>query len=256
VAARLAAGHPPRRPPSPAPGSAPAAEDAPRTASELLTAGVRAAVGLGWAASAPVASAAMTFGAPGGALVRSAVLARAPAGGERLEALHAEMDALGARFDGRLRIACVDRATGHRVVFGAPGAPPATVADAVVASCSIPWRFAPVTIEGREYVDGGVWSATNLDAAPGGRGTQVLCVDPIAGLPAGAGRGLDALRGAFTVAAQIELQGLRARGAQVRHVRPDAAATAAFGPDLMDERPAAEALAHGYAQGLALGTRG
>src|SRR3712207_8755825 len=49
-----------------------------------------------------------------------------------------------------------------RVVFGKPGAPRASVADAVTASCSIPWVFRPVEIGDREYVDGGAWSLTNL----------------------------------------------------------------------------------------------
>ena len=65
-------------------------------------------------------------------------------------------------------------------MFGAPGSPPASVAQAVLASCSIPWVFAPVEIGGREYVDGGVWSPTNLDATPARRGTEVLCLNPTA----------------------------------------------------------------------------
>ena len=88
----------------------------------------------------------------------------------------------GAEFDGRLRIAAVDRRSGKRVMFGAPGAPPASVAQAVLASCSIPWVFAPVKIGGREYVDGGVWSPTNLDATPARRGTEVLCLNPTAAM--------------------------------------------------------------------------
>ena len=67
---------------------------------------------------------------------------------------------------------------GRRVVFGAPGAPRGDgrrggrrlVRGAVV--------FAPVTIGGREYVDGGVVEPRrNLDAAPAGRDTEVLCLD-------------------------------------------------------------------------------
>ena len=41
-------------------------------------------------------------------------------------------------------------------MFGASGAPAASVPDAVAASCAIPGVFAPVRIAGREYVDGGV----------------------------------------------------------------------------------------------------
>ncbi len=85
----------------------------------------------------------------------------------RSTASAATSNSSAARFDGRLRIAAVDRARGKRVMFGAPDEPKATVTEAVLASCAVPWIFAPVEIGGREYVDGGVWSPTNLDAAPG-----------------------------------------------------------------------------------------
>jgi NTE family protein len=52
---------------------------------------------------------------------------------------------------------------GHRVVFGRDGAPRAHVADAVAASCAIPSFFAPVTVGGVDYVDGGAHSPTNAD---------------------------------------------------------------------------------------------
>ncbi len=57
----------------------------------------------------------------------------------------------------------LDYETGRRVVFGAPGAPAAGLSDAVLASCAIPGWFEPVTIGGHRYVDGGMWSATNVD---------------------------------------------------------------------------------------------
>ena len=119
--------------------------------------------------------------APAGALARAAVLRRAPRPERTLGGLGGHIEALGARFDGRLRIVAVDRANGSRVMFGAPDAPRATVAEAVLASCAVPWIFAPVEIGGREYVDGGVWSPTNLDAVPAGRGSRVLALIPTAG---------------------------------------------------------------------------
>jgi NTE family protein len=61
------------------------------------------------------------------------------------------------------RAVALDYETGRRVIFGAPGAPAAGLSQAVVASCAIPGWFEPVTIEGRRYVDGGTWSATNAD---------------------------------------------------------------------------------------------
>ncbi|MBW8806820.1 MAG: patatin-like phospholipase family protein [Catenulisporales bacterium] len=64
-----------------------------------------------------------------------------------------------------LRIVALDFATGRRVTFGSPRAPRTTLAAAVTASCAIPGWFAPVVIDGRRYVDGGMWSATNVDVA-------------------------------------------------------------------------------------------
>jgi NTE family protein len=50
----------------------------------------------------------------------------------------------GSWADGRTWIAAMDYDTGQRVLFGRPGAPPASLADAVVASCSIPGWYEPV----------------------------------------------------------------------------------------------------------------
>jgi NTE family protein len=206
---------------------------------------------VGWAASAPLTGAALAVGAPAGALARAAVLGRAAGRGYPLTQLRTRVARWGARFDGRLRVCTVDRRTGRRTVFGAPGAPETTVADAVCASCAIPFVFAPVRIGDREYVDGGAWSVTNLDAARVGRDTRVLCLDPVAGL-GGGDRRAAALRGAFRVASALEIQGLRRRGARVTHIAPDHAAAAAMGPNYMEPSRATPALAAGYAQGLRL----
>ena len=63
-----------------------------------------------------------------------------------------------ARFDGRLRVCTVDRRSGRRVVFGAPGRPrPAwpTPCRRRARSRACSRRCA---IDGREYVDGGAWA--------------------------------------------------------------------------------------------------
>jgi NTE family protein len=70
---------------------------------------------------------------------------------------------MGDRWPEGLRICAVRRTDGARVVFGREGSPPAKLAPAVLASCAIPGYFAPITIEGKEYVDGGVHSVTNAD---------------------------------------------------------------------------------------------
>src|SRR3954465_602828 len=118
------------------------------------------------AAATPLAPLALAATAPAGRIARAAVLRGAPRPAPTPRDLGGHIDRLGARFDGRLRVAAVDRASGRRVMFGAPEAPRATIAQAVLASCAVPWIFAPVEIGGREYVDGGVWSPTNLDAVP------------------------------------------------------------------------------------------
>jgi NTE family protein len=176
------------------------------------------------------------------------VLGRAPTTGRSLGRLREEVDRWGVRFDGRLRVCTVDRASGRRVVFGAPGAPRATVAEAVEASCSVPWVFRTVTIGGRRYVDGGAWSLTNLDAAPAGRDTHVLCLTVAGGAgPVTSPAGL--LRAAARPAAAVEAAILRNAGAEVRTIAPDADAAGALGANLLDPRGAAAALAAGYAQG-------
>ncbi len=62
-----------------------------------------------------------------------------------------------------LWICSMDYDTGRRVAFGRDGAPAASLAQAVMASCAIPAWFEPVRIGGRDYVDGGACSATSVD---------------------------------------------------------------------------------------------
>jgi NTE family protein len=175
-------------------------------------------------------------------------LSRVPAGGRPLTELRREVDRWGARFDGRLRICTVERRTGRRVVFGAPGAPSAAVAEAVQASCAVPWVFQPVTIGDRVYVDGGAWSLTNLDAAPAGRDTHVLCLSVTAGGMSQATSPAGLLRAAARPAIAVEIAAVRRRGAHVKLVGPDTD----LGTNLLDPRGAPAALAAGFAQGRKL----
>jgi NTE family protein len=70
---------------------------------------------------------------------------------------------IGDRWPDGLRICAVRRTDGARIVFGRPGAPCTRLAPAVLASCAIPGYFKPVTIDGTQYIDGGVHSVTNAD---------------------------------------------------------------------------------------------
>jgi NTE family protein len=148
-------------------------------------------------------------------------------------------------------VTAVDRDSGRRVVFGSPGAPAASVARAVEASCTVPWLFAPVSIDGREYVDGGVWSPTNMDAAPAGRGSQVLCLNPTASL-SGSADIVGVFRRVSRLAATAEAMVLRRRGASVEVVGPDRECAEAMGLNLMDRSRGQATISAGYAQGLAL----
>jgi NTE family protein len=200
---------------------------------------------------APVVAAGLE---PAGAALRAAVLRRGRRPTREIPQLRRTLERMDGRFDGRLRIAAVDLASGRRVVFGAPGAPSASVADAVLASCAVPWMFRPVTIGGREYVDGGAWSAANLDAAPVRRGTEVLCLNPTASPRLAADR-FGAVRAFAGAGAATEALLLRGRGARVRIVAPDAPCVAAIGPNLFDARRRAAVEAAGYRQGRALASR-
>ncbi|MFL5829185.1 MAG: patatin-like phospholipase family protein [Solirubrobacteraceae bacterium] len=251
VAAHLAAGQSPRRPSELGAEIEPAR---PQPASSLATVALDAARRAGaWALAAGASFAPLALGlsAPGGALVRGAMLRRLPRPQTTLDHLRLSIESSGARFDGRLRVTGVDRQTGRRVVFGSPRAPRAGVGEAVAASCSVPWLFAPVRIAGREYVDGGVWSATNLDAAPAGRDTHVLCLNPTASLT-GSHSLLAVVRNVARTAVSLEAMALRRRGAAVQTVAPNLESAATMGEDFMDREPRERVLAAGFRQGLAL----
>ena len=249
VAAHLVAGNAPRRPSSvgtdveistgaPGRGLAVAAVAAARRAGQAAV-----------SASAAFAPLALGMAAPGGALVRALLLRGLPRPPDTLASLRAHIESLGARFDGRLRVTAVDRAKGRRVVFGSPGAPAASVGEAVEASCTVPWLFAPVRIGDCEYVDGGVWSPTNLDAAPAGRDTHVLCLNPTASL-ATRHTMLTVMRNVARSAVSVESLALRRRGARVRTIAPNAECAAAMGSNFMDQEPRTRVLSAGYRQGL------
>jgi NTE family protein len=249
VAAHLVAGRSPRRPA--AVGTEIQVSDAQPVRGLAVAAlgAARRAGSFALAASSAFAPLALGVAAPGGALVRSLLLRGLPRAPDTLAQLREQIERSGARFDGRLRVAAVDRRSGRRVVFGSPGAPRATVAEAVEASCTVPWLFAPVTIGGRDYVDGGVWSPTNLDAAPAGRDTHVLCLNPTASL-APSHTLLTVMRNVARSAVSIESLALRRRGAAVRTVAPNAECAAAMGSNFMDQEPRSRVLTAGYRQGL------
>ncbi|HKN95110.1 MAG TPA: patatin-like phospholipase family protein [Thermoleophilaceae bacterium] len=211
----------------------------------------RRAVMVGRGAAAPLVAAGLQSVAPGGAFFRRTLLGVVPRGRRSLSGLGDHLERDGARWDdGRLRVSAVDVKSGRRVMFGAPGAPEASVGQAVEASCAIPGVFEPVRIGGREYVDGGAWSPTNLDAAPVTNGSRVLCLNPTGAFasPLLAGIGL-----VSRSTAALEAIALQRQGARVRTIVPDEASVAVIGRNLMDPRPRKAAVEAGLAQGRAVG---
>jgi NTE family protein len=71
-----------------------------------------------------------------------------------------------------------DYGSGKRVPFGRIDSPRAELADAVAASCAIPGFYRPVKIGRRRYVDGGVYSVSNLDLLAGRGLDLVICLNP------------------------------------------------------------------------------
>ena len=143
--------------------------------------------------------------------------------------------------DGQTWIVAVDYDSGRRVIFGRPGAPPAQLADAVVASCSIPGWYEPAVIAGRRYVDGGVRSPTSLGVLSRAGVDEVYVLAPMASVvtdhPGKPHERLERrLRWLITHALLREAQALRSLGIRVTVLTPGPEDLAAMGVNLMDPR--------------------
>lgn len=130
-----------------------------------------------------------------------------------------------------------DFRTGHRVTFGGPDAPPAALADAVVASCAVPGYYRPVRIGGRDYVDGGLTSFSNADALLDRECDLVLCLSPFASRARGSL--LDTtlfgpMRRVTAWRLGQEAAQLRAAGTRVVTIEPAGAELQAMGMKVMD----------------------
>ena len=252
VAASLVAGHAPGALLGDRPERSAEDQPAEDLAESVLGRTLGAAVELGSAAAAPLASLAFGTTAGGGALLRRTALRGVRPGRRSLAELGRMVESAGARWDGRLRVAAVELETGRRVMFGTSEAPTVSVAAAVQASCAIPGVFEPLRVGSRSYVDGGVWSPTNMDAAPVLRGERVLCLNPTGSFRSRAGTLAGALGSVSRGVTAGEALALRHRGANVRTINPDAATSAAMGGNLMDSRRRSDVLSAGLAQGLRL----
>lgn len=138
-------------------------------------------------------------------------------------------------------IVAVDYDSGRRAVFGRPGAPPARLPDAVVASCSIPGWFVPAVIGGHRYVDGGVRSPTSLGMVARAGLDEVFVLAPMASVVADRPRmpheRLERqLRALITMTMLREVRALRAAGTAVTVLTPGPEDLAVMGVNLMDPR--------------------
>ncbi|GAA2607636.1 patatin [Paractinoplanes durhamensis] len=141
----------------------------------------------------------------------------------------------------------VDYECGRRTVFGRPGSPPASLPDAVVASCSIPGWHRPTRIGDRRYVDGGVRSSASLDLLHAGGLDEVYVLAPMASRESDcrwhpAWHAERAARQVFNAQLERERRKVERGGARVTLLTPGRADLSAIGINLMDGRRRREVL--------------
>ena len=145
-------------------------------------------------------------------------------------------EVLGDHWPERLWLCVARRDDGGRVVLGRPGAPPATIVQAVAASCAIPTYFCPVEIDGVSYFDGGVHSPTSADVLRDEGLDLVVVVSPMS-----SARRLPVVDGSLRWAAHrrlmAEVKRLEAAGTTVVRYEPDRRCVAVMGVNAMaDDR--------------------
>jgi NTE family protein len=136
-------------------------------------------------------------------------------------------------------VIALDYEDGHRVAFGRPGEPAASLADAVAASCAIPGWFSPVVINGRRYIDGGAWSVTSVDVLAGMELDEVYVLAPMVSTqvdrpPSIIGKLERRWRSRTTKRAMHEVDRLRSEGTEVTVLGPSPDDLRAFGANVMD----------------------
>jgi NTE family protein len=146
-------------------------------------------------------------------------------------------DLVGEEWPEGLWICAVRRDDGSRTVFGRPGSPPAPLASAVASSCAIPGYFAPVRINGVEYMDGGVHSPTNAAILRGLDLDLVIVVSPMSAVLGRAGGPGGLLRLSAHRRLDAEVPALREAGTSVVRFEPGPASLRVMGINAMaDDR--------------------
>ncbi|MBI1848141.1 MAG: patatin-like phospholipase family protein [Candidatus Rokubacteria bacterium] len=163
-----------------------------------------------------------------------------------------------ATLPSRLLIPAIDLDSAERVVFGQGALAEVPISQAVAASSAIPGFFEPYTIDGRDYVDGGVGFSGHADLVAEAGLEAVLVVNPL--VPSGLEAGMLSIRarGLYTIMEQssrIYSQNLLTLGLATLAVRyprtefhllePPRTSTPLFGPSMGFEASRA-ALRYGY----------
>ncbi|MCH9817087.1 MAG: patatin-like phospholipase family protein [Actinomycetia bacterium] len=139
-----------------------------------------------------------------------------------------------------LWVVAMDYESGRRVPFGRAGEPVAPLSEAVMASCSIPSWFAPRKINGRQYVDGGTWSATNADLLAGQGLDEVFILAPMVSFHLDHPNGIlprleRRWRTQITKRTLKEAEKVRASGASVTVIGPGPEDLEKMGGNIMDK---------------------
>jgi NTE family protein len=171
-----------------------------------------------------------------------------PAGRGSLEPIHQMVATIAAGADAeqdwpsrQAWIVATDYSTGQREVFGRAGAPTAAIADAVCASCAIPAWYAPVSINGRAYIDGGTASNASVDLVNGADFDEVFVLAPMAAVEPDSPRSPIAMverrvRRSITRGIAHDVVRLREAGAEVTLLTPGPDDLEAMGANLMNHR--------------------
>jgi NTE family protein len=148
------------------------------------------------------------------------------------------------------RFACtaVDALTGEFAVWDAQEG--VELDRAVASSCCVPGLFAPITINSRRYMDGGMRSGTNADLASGH--DRVLIISVL-----GAVRLAGAQETRLTPFGQLdnEIAALTESGSVVEVIEADEASAQVMGLNLMDRSLAPAAVGEGIRQGESAASR-
>ena len=158
---------------------------------------------------------------------------------------------LFALFEGRqwppgLHCTAVDTTTGELTVWQEGSG--ADLLHAVASSCASACVYPPVTIGGRRYMDGGLYSPLNADLATGHE--RVVVVSAIAlSLPPGMS---NPVAGSLMSALGGELAALRSSGCEVEVIEPNPhfLEISGWGTSLMDSSRAVKAYEAGVRQGV------